>query len=98
MEGAFYIWSDAEVRRLLGDRAEPFCQRYGVLENGNAPFDPQNEFTGKNLLYTAQLAGGRGRGHGPQRAGRCAPSWRRRARCCSPRGSAARGRTSTTRC
>ena len=54
MEGAFYVWTHAEVRQLLGDRAEPFCQRYGVLENGNAPFDPQNEFTGKNLLYTAR--------------------------------------------
>jgi uncharacterized protein len=65
MEGAFYIWSDAEVRRLLGDLAEPFCQRYGVLENGNAPFDPQNEFTGKNLLHTARsledVAGATGR-------------------------------------
>ena len=89
MEGAFYIWSDAEVRRLLGDRAEPFCRRYGVLENGNAPFDPQNEFTGKNLLLHGALARGRGRGHRPHRAGASAPSWRRRARCCSRRGSAA---------
>ena len=54
MEGAFYIWSHAEVQRLLGERAEPFCRRYGVLEGGNAPFDPQNEFTGKNLLYAAR--------------------------------------------
>ena len=53
-EGAFYIWSDAEVRRLLGGLADPFCQRYGVQANGNVPFDPQNEFTGKNLLYTAR--------------------------------------------
>ena len=29
--------------------------RYGVLPDGNAPFDPQNEFTHKNLLYTAQI-------------------------------------------
>ena len=54
MEGAFYIWSRMEIERLLGDRAEPFCLRYGVLQDGNAPFDPQNEFTGKNLLYTAR--------------------------------------------
>jgi uncharacterized protein YyaL (SSP411 family) len=53
-EGAFYIWGSSEVRRRLGDLAEPFCLRYGVEENGNAPFDPQNEFTGKNLLYTAR--------------------------------------------
>ena len=56
------------MRQLLGDRAEPFCQRYGVLENGNAPFDPQNEFTGKNLLYTARSLEDVA-DHRPQRAG-----------------------------
>jgi uncharacterized protein YyaL (SSP411 family) len=30
-----------------------FRARYGVLPDGNAPFDPQNEFTHKNLLYTS---------------------------------------------
>jgi uncharacterized protein YyaL (SSP411 family) len=30
-----------------------FRLRYGVLPDGNAPFDPQQEFTHKNLLYTA---------------------------------------------
>jgi uncharacterized protein YyaL (SSP411 family) len=53
-EGAFYIWGNVEVRRLLGEMAEPFCLRYGVLPDGNAPFDPQGEFTGKNLLHTAR--------------------------------------------
>src|SRR4030095_11347865 len=28
--------------------------RYGIQPDGNAPFDPQNEFTHKNLLYTAR--------------------------------------------
>ncbi len=40
----------------LGADAEAFCQRFGVRPDGNAPFDPQNEFTGKNLLYTAKGA------------------------------------------
>ncbi|MDP2053035.1 MAG: thioredoxin domain-containing protein, partial [Acidobacteriota bacterium] len=31
-----------------------FEGRYGVLPNGNAPFDPQQEFVNKNLLHTAQ--------------------------------------------
>ena len=31
-----------------------FAQRFGVEEGGNAPSDPQGEFAGKNLLYTAQ--------------------------------------------
>jgi uncharacterized protein YyaL (SSP411 family) len=54
MEGAFYLWTTDEVRALLGDSAPAFELRYGVLPNGNAPFDPQNEFTGKNILYTAR--------------------------------------------
>jgi uncharacterized protein YyaL (SSP411 family) len=53
-EGAFYIWRDAEIGEALGDDAEVFRARFGVLPEGNAPFDPQNEFAGKNLLYTAR--------------------------------------------
>jgi hypothetical protein len=54
MEGAFYIWRDEEITELLGSDADIFRIRYGVLPDGNAPFDPQNEFVGKNLLYTAR--------------------------------------------
>jgi uncharacterized protein YyaL (SSP411 family) len=54
MEGAFYIWPLHEVRSLLGDESRAFELRYGLLPDGNAPFDPQSEFTGKNLLYTAR--------------------------------------------
>ena len=53
-EGAFYIWPLDEVRAVLGDDSRAFELRYGLLPDGNAPFDPQNEFTGKNLLYTAR--------------------------------------------
>src|SRR5688572_21442147 len=54
MEGAFYIWTDEEIQEVLGADAEMFRERYGVRPEGNAPFDPQNEFTNKNLLYTAR--------------------------------------------
>jgi uncharacterized protein len=54
MEGAYYIWSDAEIGEVLGSAADIFRRRYGVLPGGNAPSDPQQEFVGKNLLYTAQ--------------------------------------------
>jgi uncharacterized protein YyaL (SSP411 family) len=53
-EGAFYVWEDAEVGDALGHDADLFRARFGVLPDGNAPFDPQNEFTHKNLLYTAK--------------------------------------------
>jgi len=53
-EGAFYLWSDEEIGRLLGDDADVVRLRYGIERQGNAPSDPQQEFTGKNLLYVAQ--------------------------------------------
>jgi uncharacterized protein YyaL (SSP411 family) len=53
-EGAFYIWRDEEIGGALGDDADVFRLRYGILPDGNAPFDPQNEFTHKNLLFTAR--------------------------------------------
>ena len=30
-----------------------FRYRFGIRPDGNAPEDPQGEFTGKNLLYVA---------------------------------------------
>jgi hypothetical protein len=54
-EGAFYIWSEQEIRALLpGDLDDRFCRTYGVLPGGNVAHDPHGEFTGKNILYQAQ--------------------------------------------
>ena len=53
-EGAFYIWHDDEIGEALGGDAAIFRMRFGVLPDGNAPSDPQAEFTHKNLLYTAR--------------------------------------------
>ncbi len=51
-EGAFYVWTAAELREALGDAAELFCAHFGVEENGNvaASLDPHAEFRGKNIL------------------------------------------------
>jgi uncharacterized protein YyaL (SSP411 family) len=54
MEGAFYIWRDQEIGDALGPDADVFRARYGILPDGNAPFDPQNEFAHKNLLHQAR--------------------------------------------
>ena len=53
-EGAFYIWSDEEIAAVLDGDADIARRRFGVEPGGNAPQDPQGEFTGKNLLYTSQ--------------------------------------------
>jgi uncharacterized protein YyaL (SSP411 family) len=54
VEGAFYAWSAEELRGLLSDDFDVFALRFGIEENGNAPFDPHGEFTGLNLLHTAR--------------------------------------------
>jgi hypothetical protein len=53
-EGAFYLWRADEVDALLGDDARIVRLRFGIEPDGNAPHDPQQEFTGKNLLYVAR--------------------------------------------
>ena len=53
--------------------------------DGNAPFDPQDEFTGKNLLYTARSLDDIGRG-----TGRSEAEWRRRSRAAAGAARSAR--------
>ena len=52
-EGAFYLWTHAELQATLKDDFDVFRYRFGIRPDGNAPEDPQGEFTGKNLLYVA---------------------------------------------
>jgi uncharacterized protein YyaL (SSP411 family) len=46
-EGRFYVWTPEQVREVLGDRAQPVIDFYGVTEGGN--------FEGSTILH---LAGG----------------------------------------
>ncbi len=50
-EGAFYVWTKKEIDEALDGDAPLFDEHFGVEEKGNAPFDPQQEFTGRNILY-----------------------------------------------
>ncbi|HKY21066.1 MAG TPA: thioredoxin domain-containing protein, partial [Vicinamibacterales bacterium] len=52
-EGAFYVWTQTELEALLKDDFDVFKHRFGIRPDGNAPADPQGEFTGRNLLYVA---------------------------------------------
>jgi len=58
-EGAFYVWSAAELRDVLGADAEFFITHFGIQEGGNveAAQDPHNEFTGKNILAQRRSLG-----------------------------------------
>jgi uncharacterized protein YyaL (SSP411 family) len=53
-EGAFYLWRADDIDALHGDDAQVVKRRIGIEPDGNAPQDPQQEFTGKNLLYVAR--------------------------------------------
>ena len=100
MEGAFYLWTRRRARRRCSATTPTSSsQRFGIEPDGNAPFDPQQEFTGKNLLYVGAIDRRRrasDRAIGATRSTRSL----QRARACAVRGAArrGRGRTSTTRC
>ncbi len=54
-EGAFYIWTAAEIESLLDPQtAEWFCFRFGVEKDGNVANDPHGEFTSRNILFQAR--------------------------------------------
>ena len=53
-EGAFYVFSAAEIDRLFGSDAPIVRRRLGIEDGGNAPSDPQGEFRGLNIPYVAQ--------------------------------------------
>jgi uncharacterized protein YyaL (SSP411 family) len=44
-EGRFYVWTPDQVRKVLGDRASPVLDFYGVSEAGN--------FEGRSVLHLA---------------------------------------------
>jgi uncharacterized protein YyaL (SSP411 family) len=56
-EGAFYVWTLAEVQALLPpEDVRVFREAYAVGPDGNVEHDsdPMEEFTGKNVLYRAK--------------------------------------------
>ena len=54
-EGAFYVWSEEEIRRHLDEKsAQVFVRLFGVKPEGNVARDPFSEFKNKNVLYQAR--------------------------------------------
>ncbi|MCL4812568.1 MAG: thioredoxin domain-containing protein [Vicinamibacteraceae bacterium] len=52
-EGAFYLWTASEIDALFGTDAALVARRFGISPDGNAPDDPHQEFTGRNIPYIA---------------------------------------------
>ena len=53
-EGAFFTWTLAEVREVLGERAETFSQVFGLEEGGNFLDEATHRATGQNVLKLDQ--------------------------------------------
>ena len=54
VEGAFYLWSVAEIEELLGEQAPVVIERYGLSAVGNTLSDPHGDFGSGNVLYAAR--------------------------------------------
>ena len=53
-EGAYYVWTQAEIDHVVGEPAASwFAYRYGAGPHGNVESDPHDEFAGKNILFEA---------------------------------------------
>lgn len=53
-EGAFYVWSQSEIEKLLDAKdAAIFVFEFGLKPDGNVVADPRGEFRGKNVPYAA---------------------------------------------
>ncbi len=51
-EGAFYLWTQAELKNLLSDDEFSVVNfYYATAKTGNAEVDPHGEFVGKNILH-----------------------------------------------
>ena len=51
-EGAFYVWTAAELRAALGSDHDLLAAHFGVEDGGNvqSDFDPHGDFRGRNIL------------------------------------------------
>jgi uncharacterized protein YyaL (SSP411 family) len=54
-EGAFYLWSEKELKSLLKeDEFKLVSKYYSVIRGGNIYSDPQGEFNNLNILYLSE--------------------------------------------
>jgi uncharacterized protein len=50
-EGKFYIWTEAEINEVLGDRTAAFKAAYNVTPEGNFHDEATGQLTGANILH-----------------------------------------------
>ena len=50
-EGKFYLWTEEEIRQILGEQADLVIKVYNVSKEGNFEDEVHQKKTGKNILY-----------------------------------------------
>jgi len=53
VEGKFYVWSEAEIRQLLGKDADAFIAAYNIRKEGNFVDEATRQLSGENILHLA---------------------------------------------
>lgn len=52
-EGKFYVWEKAEIKEVLKEDAEKFCDIFNITEEGNFIEETSTTHNGKNIIYTS---------------------------------------------
>lgn len=53
-EGKFYLWTDNEIRELLGEKADYTKHLFSIKKEGNFRDESSGSINGKNILYLDQ--------------------------------------------
>jgi len=55
IEGKFYVWTDEEIRRVLGEEADSIITAFNVSREGNFREEATQQKTGENILHLKGL-------------------------------------------
>lgn len=50
-EGKFYLWTEEEIKKILGKDADEFCKMFNVEDKGNFREEATGEITCENILF-----------------------------------------------
>jgi uncharacterized protein YyaL (SSP411 family) len=53
-EGKFYLWTESEIREVLGDNADLFIKIFGITKNGNFAEETTGKKTKRNILHLSK--------------------------------------------
>ncbi|OJU63617.1 MAG: hypothetical protein BGO01_02950 [Armatimonadetes bacterium 55-13] len=53
-EGRFYVWTDLEIREVLGERADAFIDAFQVRQEGNIHEEATGHLSGSNILHALE--------------------------------------------